>query len=168
MFLDGLGMGDPGSNGLPERKGAFEVAGLVFEAGQVTDDLAIGEEVGFRGDGHLLVPALEGQFPQVAGASDVLTIICMEATEFEEDFVAVRVGAETFAKELFGLIDIAELAAQPIGTHGEALDLLWIEVGGDAEPWEDFTGFGCGFEVDMTGGTEIAAEAVDPVAGRGF
>ena len=96
------------------------------------------KDVGIFLVGFALVPRLESQFPEVAGAGNVLAVLVGDAPELEKDFLAAWVGAETFAEELLGLVGLAQFLAEPEGGDDEGFDAVWVEGGGEAEPGEDF------------------------------
>src|SRR5437867_3510406 len=121
-----------------ERRQMLQSAGVaplfLLERGELAEELGVEKDVGFRLAGFALAPVLQPEFPKVSGAGGVFAILRIDPAEFEEQFVVARVGPKPHAKELLGLVHLAQRAAHPVGADDVGLDAFGIQFRGEAEP----------------------------------
>jgi len=111
---------------------------------------------------------MQGKFPQIARSSGVVMVFVEYAAEFEKDFVAARIFAQTVAEKLLGLSDFSHSATQPISGHGVSLDVVRIEFGGELQPGKNFAHFRIVPEVTRGGGVPLSSTFVEVCVNRGI
>src|SRR5439155_5812572 len=80
---------------LEVRDGLRVVFLLLFEPGQLTEDLDVNERVG-RSVGRVLVaPILQRQFPDISRAPSLFSIVVIDAPELEQHLVSAGTGLKT-------------------------------------------------------------------------
>src|SRR5205814_6764976 len=85
-------------------EGACEVPLLFLESGELAEDLGAEEMVRLGPAGLAAVPVIEREFPDIAGAGRVLTVLEVDAAQLEEKFGVAGVGLQSFAEKLLGLV----------------------------------------------------------------
>ena len=145
-------------------QGAFVVAGPLFQRCELPHDLAIGNMVRTGQACFLANPFRYGQLQHDASTKDIAFVLGIEAAEFEEDLVAVRIGAQAFAQKGFGLFDLVELLPQPIGRDGVGVHSLWVQGRSQPEPGENLSRLTEALKVAMLGRLKVAAKRFEPVA----
>src|SRR5436853_6015625 len=111
---------------------------LLFQFGELAENLFIDERLRVSMRGLLFAPILERQFPNVASADRILSVFAINEAKLKQKFIVPGVGLQALPQELFGLIRVAEMRAQPIRSHYERLRTLRVQFRGKFQPRKQF------------------------------
>src|SRR5262249_5707892 len=109
-------------------------------------------------------PFFQSSIPYIAGAGGVVVILVVKAAKIVKDFVTIRVVAQAFAQECFGVFDLAKFP-QPECRYRVSLDFLWIQFGRKIQPGQNLA-FVLALEMAVFGDQKMPAEAFDPISRR--
>src|SRR5437899_509929 len=93
---------------LPIMQRPLQIALLLFEMDQVDEDLEIDPLFRLRVRILLFLPAAQSQLPKVARMGGIVPVFVIQFSQVEQNLITVRIGGQSFAQELFGLVYLVQ------------------------------------------------------------